>query len=71
MDWGIGWPQPHLCTGDWLRLYQTLTNLTSGDMGICPAVIRLVRRNNQTEKYQVRISPSRSRSPLREEGHIE
>ena len=28
------------CTGKWLRLYQTIRNLTSGDTGILLVVIR-------------------------------
>ena len=29
------------CTGKWLRLYQTIRNLTSGNLGIPLVVIRL------------------------------
>ena len=29
------------CTGKWLRLYQTIRHLISGDIGIPPVVIRL------------------------------
>ena len=32
----VGW-----CTGKWLRLYQTIRNLTSGDVGIPLVMIRL------------------------------
>ena len=33
---GIGW-----CRSKWLRIYQTIGNLTAGDMGIALVVIRL------------------------------
>ena len=33
---GKGW-----CTRKWLRLYQTIRNITSGDLGILLVVIRL------------------------------
>ena len=32
----VGW-----CTGKWLRLYETIRDLTSGDLGILLVVIRL------------------------------
>ena len=30
------------CTRQWLKLYQTIRNLTSGDLGILFVVIRLI-----------------------------
>ena len=39
------------CTGKWLRLYQTIRNLTSGDMGGDLTGI------NQTEKDQACVPP--------------
>ena len=42
--WGMGGMQVHRIRariGKWLRLYQTIKYLTSGDMGILLKVIRL------------------------------
>ena len=45
--WSLGGMQVHVirgvgqCRRNWLRLYQTIRNLTSGDMGIPLVVIRL------------------------------